>query len=117
MNTIMTGADFPMTLTLLNDDGTAININNLNTLQILVYQKKEQVIQSWNLDAGVTVVSASAGEVSVILDRTNTQGLVEKPMYMEVLYGVVNSDAVDGELIVASAPKLIANVVNSAIND
>ena len=117
MNTIMTGADFPMTLTLKNDDGTAININNLNTLQILVYQKKEQVIQSWDLDAGVTVVSASDGQVSIILDRTNTAGLPEKPMYMEVIYGVVNSDAVEGELLVSSAPKLIANVVNSAAND
>jgi len=117
MNTIMTGSDFPMTLTLKNADGTAIDIDNLNTLQILVYQKREQVIQSWNLDAGVTVVDANEGEVSIILDRSNTAGLAEKPMYMEVIYGVVNSDAEDGELLVSSAPKLIANVVNSAAND
>lgn len=117
MNSIMTGSDFPMTLTLKNSDGTAIDIGNLQTLKILVYQKKEQVIQSWDLNAGVSVVDASAGVVSVILDRENTSGLRELPMYMEVIYGIVNSDAIDGELIVSSAPKLIANIVNSAAND
>jgi hypothetical protein len=117
MNIIMTGSDFPMTLTLRNDSGTPINISNLELLEVYVYQKKEQVIQSWTLDAGVEVISASQGIVSVILDRENTSGLIEKPMYMEVIYGVLNSEAIDGVLKVASAPKLIANVVNSAANE
>jgi hypothetical protein len=117
MNIIMTGSDFPMTLTLKNDSGTPINITNLELLEVYVYQKKEQVIQSWTLDAGVEVISDSQGIVSVILDRENTSGLIEKPVYMEVIYGVLNSEAINGVLKVASAPKLIANVVNSTANE
>jgi len=114
---LIKGADFPLTITLKDAEGTAININNLLNLQVAVFQKREYVLQSWDLANGIEVVIASEGQVRVIIDRANTTGRPERPMSIEVIYTTADVLGQDGEIRIAAPAKQFANVINSALSD
>ena len=72
MTTAMTytNSDIDVIFTITDQDGAAIDLSAVAGLEILLYIKKTNILQSYDL-AQINIVDAAAGICSVIFDRGN----------------------------------------------
>ena len=65
-----TNSDIDVIFTITDQDGAAIDLSSIAGLEILLYIKKTNILQSYDL-AQINIVDAAQGICSVIFDRGN----------------------------------------------
>jgi hypothetical protein len=108
--TIFANSDISINLTIADENGAAIDLSAVETLNVFAYIKKEKILQSWTL-SDVIITSPSAGECTCIFDRANNTETGR--LFLEIQVGTTDANFAGGVKVSVQSDIEIATVKNS----
>ena len=111
---IYTNADIQFEIEIQNQDCTPFDLSLALDIDVKLYQKRENVLQSFKRTSNtVTVVDASAGLIRVQFDRDNNKNITNADLFADVAVTVDSADSQSGFAILRQSDIFLSKVTVS----
>jgi hypothetical protein len=93
LNQIQTGSDHTLQLTINDNTGVPVDLDNADNIAVSIYQKRSNILAEYSLSAGtVVIINANTGRANVYVNRSSLNEVPEGKLYAEVTVDIDNNN-------------------------
>ena len=93
LKSIQTGADHTLQLTINDNTGVPVDLDNADNIAVSIYQKRSNILAEYSLaNNTVVIIDANTGRANVYVNRSSLNEVPEGKLYAEVTVDMDNNN-------------------------